>query len=168
MTLTPISPLKAQSLGGDGARLVDIRSPEEFAFNNVPGAENRPLATIEPFEDARDVVFICRTGRRSEMNAPELAALTKGKAYRLDGGIVGWRAAGLPLAVDRSGALELDQQALIVSGALVIVSALFAVIVTGWYFLLAVAVGADLIYRGRTERSVIEKALRLFPWNRGK
>lgn len=167
MSLTPVTPLKAQSLGGEGARLVDIRSPQEFARSNVPGAQNLPLADIGPFEDDRPVVFLCRTGRRSEMNAGELAALTKGEAYRLEGGIEAWREAGLPLAVDRRGALDLDQQALIASGALVILSALFAVIVSPWYFLIAVLVGADLIHCGRTGRSVIARLLSRLPWNRG-
>ena len=166
MSLTPVPPLKAQALAGDGARLVDIRSQLEFVRNNIPGAENHPLATIEPFADDRPVVFMCRTGLRSEMNAEELAALSNGEAYRLDGGIEGWRAAGLPLAVDRHGALEVDQQAQIVSGVLVILSALFAVIVSGWYFVIAVLVGADLIYAGRTGNSVIARLLARLPWNR--
>ena len=169
MSLTPVTPLKAQSLGGEGARLVDIRSPHEFAASNVPGAENRPLSSIEPFDDDRDVVFLCRTGRRTELSSAELAALTRGKAYRLEGGIEGWRDAGLPLALDRqAGSLDLDQQALIASGALVILASLFAVIVSGWYFLVSVLVAADLIRTGRTGKSVIARLLAKLPWNARK
>ena len=83
MTLTPVSPLKAQSLVGEGARLVDIRSELEFARARIPAADNRPLGTIEPFADGRPVIFHCRTGLRTEANAAELAASLPQKHYYL-------------------------------------------------------------------------------------
>lgn len=166
MTLVPVTPLKAQSLAGDGALIVDIRSPEEFARAALPGAQNMPLGAIEPFADERAVVFICRTGRRSETNAEELAGLCRGQAYRLDGGIEGWRAAGLPLSVDRKGAFEIDQQALIANGSLVILSVLFAVISSPWYFLLTVLVGGAQIYEGLQGFSPMQWLLHKLPWNR--
>jgi len=166
MTLTPVTPLKAQSLGGDGARLVDIRSPQEFARATLPGAANLPLGAIEPMPDERSVVFICRTGRRSEMNAVELASLCKGQAYRLDGGIEGWRKAGLPIVTDASQAITPDRQALILAGAVILVGLLFGWVQSPLWFIPVVLVAADLFRTGVSGRSVIASGLAGLPINR--
>ncbi|MCS6990292.1 MAG: rhodanese-like domain-containing protein [Chitinophagales bacterium] len=53
----------------DGAFLVDVRSPEEFAAGSVPGAVNIPLDTvparISEFQNKGPIVVFCRSGNRS-------------------------------------------------------------------------------------------------------
>ena len=45
------------------------------------------------------MIFHCRTGRRTEMNAEALAAsVPTDEVYLLQGGIEGWQAAGLPVS----------------------------------------------------------------------
>ncbi len=62
-----------------GARIVDVRSPEEFADEAYPGAVNIPLYTIEArlgeigAKDA-PVVLYCASGARSAMAARILKA----------------------------------------------------------------------------------------------
>ncbi len=53
----------------DGALLVDVRSPFEFARNHLEGAVNVPLASLpdELPKAASSVVFYCASGRRSRM-----------------------------------------------------------------------------------------------------
>lgn len=53
-----------------GAKVVDVRTPAEFAAGSYPGAINVPLADIEKrlkdFGDPkRPVVVFCRSGNRS-------------------------------------------------------------------------------------------------------
>ncbi len=45
IALTPLSPEEAKRLIAAGATLVDIREPDEFARERIPGARNQP-ATI--------------------------------------------------------------------------------------------------------------------------
>jgi rhodanese-related sulfurtransferase len=80
--------------------LVDVREPNEVAVEAYPGAVVVPLSTFDP-EDVPDpqgkqVVFACRSGRRS-INA-SVAAQDRGFPYKshLAGGIIAWKAAGLP------------------------------------------------------------------------
>ncbi|MFC6269188.1 rhodanese-like domain-containing protein [Frigoriflavimonas asaccharolytica] len=53
----------------NGAFLVDVRSPAEFADGSFPGAVNIPLEEVESrvgeFKNKPSVVVFCRTGNRS-------------------------------------------------------------------------------------------------------
>jgi len=80
--------------------LVDVREPNETALERFPGAVEVPLSAFDPAvipdPAGRDVVFACRSGRRSV--TASLAAQDQGFAYgcHLAGGILAWKAAGLP------------------------------------------------------------------------
>jgi rhodanese-related sulfurtransferase len=53
----------------EGAFLVDVRTPGEFAGGSVPGAVNIPLDQIQQkinqFNNKKAVVVFCRSGMRS-------------------------------------------------------------------------------------------------------
>jgi rhodanese-related sulfurtransferase len=80
--------------------LVDVREPNETAVERFPDAVLVPLSEFDPSAipdpAGRDVVFACRSGRRSI--TASLAAQERGFAYgsHLAGGILAWKAAGLP------------------------------------------------------------------------
>ena len=80
--------------------LVDVREPNETALERYPDAVVVPLSVFDPAAipdpQGKQVVFACRSGRRSV--TASLAAQEKGYAYtaHLAGGILAWKAAGLP------------------------------------------------------------------------
>ncbi len=80
--------------------LVDVREPNETALERFPGAVLVPLSSFDPATipapPGSEVVFACRSGRRSATAAR--AAQEQGFAYdsHLAGGILAWKAAGLP------------------------------------------------------------------------
>jgi rhodanese-related sulfurtransferase len=80
--------------------LVDVREPNETAVERYPGAVEVPLSAFDagaiPDPQGREVVFACRSGKRSV--TASLAAQAQGFPYdaHLAGGILGWKAAGLP------------------------------------------------------------------------
>lgn len=80
--------------------LVDVREPNEVAAEAYPDAVVVPLSTFDPKQipdpHGKQVVFACRSGKRSV--TASLAAQAAGLAYdkHLAGGILGWKAAGLP------------------------------------------------------------------------
>ncbi len=60
----------ARALVAGGARLLDVRSPEEFSRGHLPGAVNIPVQEIvhrlsEVGPTGADVVLYCRSGQRS-------------------------------------------------------------------------------------------------------
>ena len=80
--------------------LVDVREPNEVAVEAYPGGIVVPLSTFDakdiPDPQGKEVVFACRSGKRSVTSS--LAAQSAGFTYdkHLAGGIIGWKAAGLP------------------------------------------------------------------------
>lgn len=80
--------------------LVDVREPNEVAVEAYPGGVVVPLSNFDPAAipdpAGKTVVFACRSGKRSV--TASLAAQAAGLAYdhHLAGGILGWKAAGLP------------------------------------------------------------------------
>src|SRR5262249_3224107 len=90
----------AQGLTEGRMLLVDVREPNEVAVEAYPHAGAAPLSSFDPFgipdAQGRTVVFACRSGRRSV--TASLAAQEQGYPYdaHLAGGILAWKAAGLP------------------------------------------------------------------------
>jgi rhodanese-related sulfurtransferase len=80
--------------------LVDVREPNETAVESYPEAVVVPLSGFDPKAipdpQGRQVVFACRSGRRSV--TASLAAQEAGFPYdaHLAGGILAWKQAGLP------------------------------------------------------------------------
>jgi rhodanese-related sulfurtransferase len=80
--------------------LVDVREPNETAVERYPDAVIVPLSSFDPdaipHPQGREVVFACRSGRRSV--TASLAAQDRGYPYKshLAGGLLAWKAAGLP------------------------------------------------------------------------
>ena len=80
--------------------LVDVRELNEVAAEAYPAAVVIPLSTFDPAgipdPQGKEVVFACRSGRRSV--TASLAAQAAGLNYNshLAGGILAWKAAGLP------------------------------------------------------------------------
>ena len=80
--------------------LVDVREPNETSVESYPDAVIVPLSCFDPAAipdpQGKQVVFACRSGRRSV--TASLAAQDQGFPYKshLAGGIIAWKAAGLP------------------------------------------------------------------------
>ena len=80
--------------------LVDVREPNEVAVEAYPDSVVVPLSTFDPKDipdpKGKQVVFACRSGKRSV--TASLAAQAAGLPYdkHLAGGIIGWKEAGMP------------------------------------------------------------------------
>jgi rhodanese-related sulfurtransferase len=80
--------------------LVDVRELNETAVESYPEGVVVPLSCFDPATipdpKGKQVVFACRSGRRSV--TASLAAQDQGYPYKahLAGGIIAWKAAGLP------------------------------------------------------------------------
>ena len=80
--------------------LVDVRELNETSIESYPDAVIVPLSAFDPTAipdpQGKQVVFACRSGRRSI--TASVAAQDQGFPYKshLAGGIIAWKAAGLP------------------------------------------------------------------------
>ena len=66
-----------KSVIAEGAFLVDVRTPGEFADGHVKGSVNIPLDNltkeIEKFRDKKNIIVFCSSGNRSGMAKSLLA-----------------------------------------------------------------------------------------------
>jgi rhodanese-related sulfurtransferase len=84
-------------LGGDGVRIVDIRSPAAFRRGHIPGSENVPFDElpnrVASLADADRIVTVCPHGQAS-VQAARLIASYEGTGdatvESLAGGLTEW------------------------------------------------------------------------------
>ncbi len=92
---------EARALQQQGARLIDVREPHEFAAGHAAGARNIPLGQLagraNELADAGTVLVICQSGNRSKTAQGQLAARNVADVRNVSGGTKAWRAAGLPV-----------------------------------------------------------------------
>jgi rhodanese-related sulfurtransferase len=93
----------SEILEGDNHVILDIRTPDEFAGPRLEGAVNidfyeptfaAEIAALDP--DASYIVY-CRSGNRSGQAMELITELGFNDVHEIDGGIVAWGEAGLPL-----------------------------------------------------------------------
>lgn len=60
---------EAREMVANGAQLVDVRSPQEFAMGAIPGSLNIPLQAIysaeQHLDKSKPVIVFCASGMRS-------------------------------------------------------------------------------------------------------
>lgn len=166
MTLTRISPEEARSRIAAGAVLIDIRERDEHARTRIAGARNVPGGSGLDLGDAPAVIFHCRSGMRTDAQAPRLAAESPCEAFVLEGGIEAWRAAGLPVIADAGAPLEIMRQVQIVAGLLVLAGVVLSLALAPAWIALSAFVGAGLTFAGISGWCGMARLLALMPWNR--
>ena len=79
--------------------VVDVREIEEFEEGHIDAALLKPLGTIESFkaDKDREIVLVCRSGRRSGIAYEKLAALGYRNLWNLEGGMLAWQKLGYPV-----------------------------------------------------------------------
>lgn len=89
----------AKRLVAGGARLVDVRTLEEYGSQHLDGAENVPVDTLATTDIAgpkdAPVVVYCRSGKRSARAAARLRELGHTKVYDL-GAMTRWSETSAP------------------------------------------------------------------------
>ncbi|MBI5531673.1 MAG: rhodanese-like domain-containing protein [Deltaproteobacteria bacterium] len=89
-----ISSAEAHQRVDKGARLIDVRTPEEFAGGHIAGAVNIPLSDLQSDVDRvgpkdAEYVLYCASGARSAAAARMLKSAGREKVYDL-GSIGRW------------------------------------------------------------------------------
>lgn len=85
----------------EGAQLIDVREPDEFASGRAAGAVNIPLsvfvARTDEIDPDQDIYLICRAGSRSAQ-AGEYLEMARGYdgVHNVSGGMLAWVDADLP------------------------------------------------------------------------
>lgn len=86
-------------VNNQNARLIDIRPKAKFETGHIQGSENIPFTELKNHltnlsATTVPVIFVCEMGMQA---GTAVALLGKDNVYRLEGGILGWQSAGMPL-----------------------------------------------------------------------
>ena len=92
---------QAQSMNQQGALLLDVREPAEYAAIHAPNAKLIPLGEvglrlkeIDAYRD-KPIAVMCRSGRRSAKAVAMLQEAGFTRVSNVQGGIQAWEQAGL-------------------------------------------------------------------------
>ncbi len=90
----------AEQFDRDAVILIDVRTPNEYIYEHIPGAMLFPMAFFDahklPCQVSKRIVFHCGAGPRSRMIAERCIAAGVTPVAFMDGGFMAWKAAGLP------------------------------------------------------------------------
>lgn len=153
-------------------RLIDVRTPAEFASGHIAGSYNVPLPDLGEHRAeltaaaAGPVVITCQSGRRAEAAQRQLADAGLLEVRVLNGGVNAWSAAGLELQrLDSAGGWTIERQVRGLAGGIVLASILLSLIWPEARFL-AGAIGAGLLFAAITDTCAMGMLLSRMPWNR--
>ena len=170
MSLPLISPQQANALIAEGAKLIDIRDPDEYAREHIPAAHSIPLDSLPGGLNAapgETVIFHCQSGARTANNDARLArAASPANAFVVEGGIQGWKQAGLLTVEDKSQPLPLMRQVQIAAGSLILLGLILSNVVAPGWIALTWFVGAGLTFAGVSGFCGMARLLAVMPWNK--
>ncbi len=150
-----------------GPFLLDVRSPIEFESERIEGAVNVPLdaleARLDEIPESAELVVVCRTGVRATIAAESLARAGR-RARVLDGGVLAWRRARLPLREGRKR-LPVDRQVQLIAGVMVLTGVGLGLTVSPWFLAVSAFFGAGLTFAGATGTCGLALVLMKMPWN---
>lgn len=163
-----ITPQQAKALlETQNALFVDIREPDEYAREHIAGSRLAPLSVLsslpeDPDQD-RPAVFFCHSGRRTQNSVALLEARGFKEIYLMEGGLSGWKAAGLPL-VSVKRPLPINRQIQMAAGTIILLSLLLSLVSPVFLWITAFA-GAGLFLAGLTGVCLMGQLLMRMPWN---
>lgn len=158
---------------GERPRLIDVRTPVEFAEVHATMAEALPLADLsEATAKARgladlgtEVVLICKSGARATKAATALKGMGIGNVAVVEGGTDAWVAAGLPVARSRQ-VLPLIRQVHIVFGLLNLSFSILALAVNPLFVIGCLVMSLGILNAGLTGWCGLGLLIARAPWNR--
>ncbi|MDD9376123.1 rhodanese-like domain-containing protein [Streptomyces sp. ZAF1911] len=156
-------------------RIVDVRTPGEYASGHLPGAVNIPLDRIgrslpelREAAEAQELLLVCTSGTRSQNVARTLAGHGIA-ATSLTGGTASWSAQGHPLEYPAGGPRRvwaMERQVRLTAGGLVLLGLLLGLLVHPAFELLSAGIAAGLVFSALTDTCAMAVVLGRLPFNR--
>lgn len=152
--------------------ILDVREPDEFAKEHVPGSINVPLSKLDQVASYRhivgdrDLLLLCGTGKRAKIAKDQLDSSLCCKV--IEGGIEKWKADGKPVLTHSKTRISLFRQVQIVVGTLVAIFSVLAYVSSPNYSIVTGLIGTALAMAGLFGFCLLATVLSKMPWNRIK
>lgn len=150
--------------------LLDVRTPLEHGEVHVDGSRLVPLGGLDAGKLARELagrrtLVVCRSGSRAAQAAAMMEAAGCRDVSVVEGGMMAWQAAGLPV-VRGEKVMSLERQVRVAAGLLVVAGVVLGTWVHPALYGLSALVGAGLVFAGMTDWCGMGLLLAKAPWNK--
>ncbi len=169
--LSAVPPAQAHGEVAAGkATILDVRGDDELREISVVAGDVKhiPLQSLGRSMDSlpheQHYYILCRSGERADMAAMALMQHGFMNVAMIDGGILAWAKAGLPVKKAPT-VLSLERQIRTLAGCLVVVGALLA-LVSPWFLIIPLWVGAGLAFAGLSGHCFMAMLLMKLPYNK--
>jgi rhodanese-related sulfurtransferase len=152
-------------------RILDVRTPGEYETVHIPGAYNVPLDVLgEHGREIRSnvaapVVLVCQSGQRARKAEQALRGAGMPNLHVLDGGMMAWTSAGLPV-VRGTPRVSLERQVRIAAGSVVALGGALALAANPAFAVVPLLIGSGLLFSGLTNTCGMAMVLGRLPYNR--
>jgi rhodanese-related sulfurtransferase len=154
-------------------RLIDVRTPVEFAEVHAEGAQLIPLDALDPKavmsdrngSDGEPIYVICKSGGRSAKAVEKFRAAGFTDVLSVEGGTTAWEQAGLPVVRGTNKVISLARQVRVGAGSLVLLGVLLGWLIHPAFFALSALAGGGLVFAGITDWCGMAMLLAGMPWN---
>lgn len=155
---------------GGECQVIDVREFSEFNSERIADAQLMPLSNFEKHADEIDhskpVYLMCRSGNRAKQAAEKLAKKGFTDIHVVEGGMLAWTGANLPVVKGQSKVWSLERQVRFAAGLLVLTGVVLGTFVTAYLYLLSAFVGAGLVFSAVTDTCGMGMILARMPWNK--
>ncbi|MGQ0467296.1 MAG: rhodanese-like domain-containing protein [Sporichthyaceae bacterium] len=153
-------------------RLLDVRSPGEFAAARIPGSHNIPLGDLSAYAgdlvsgSVTDLVLVCQSGGRAGLAAEVLADAGHDRYTVLAGGLAAWEQSGGDVEGGTgNSAWSIERQVRLVAGSIVATGIVLSTRYPKAKFLSG-AVGGGLVFAAVSNTCMMGSLLAKLPFNR--
>jgi rhodanese-related sulfurtransferase len=158
-------------LNGDGeCQVIDVREFSEFNNERIADAQLMPLSNFEKHVDeidhAKPVYLMCRSGNRAKNAAEKLASKGFTDIHVVEGGMVAWAGADLPVVKGESRVWSLERQVRFAAGMFGLTGVLLSLFVSPYLLLIPAFVGAGLMFSAAIDACAMGMTLARMPWNK--
>jgi len=172
--MNSISPkaLSRKLVDGEDCRILDVRTPAEYAAAHIAQAFSQPLESFNAMQVARQcsrtrgqVYVICESGSRARKAISELEAAGLSECVLVEGGMSAWSKSGLPIERAPVRVISLERQVRIAAGTLVFTGTLLGAFLHPAFLVIPGFVGAGLVFAGISDICGMAMLLARMPWN---
>jgi rhodanese-related sulfurtransferase len=150
--------------------LIDVREYPEYASARISQAQLIPLgklsSSVSHLEKSCPIYVICRSGRRSKEAQQKLLALGFTDVRNVNGGMLAWQLAKLPIEQSEKAIWSLERQVRFVVGLIVLLASLLSFFVAQSFIWVAAFMGAGLVFAAVTDSCAMGMLIAQLPWNR--
>ena len=155
---------------GGECQVIDVREFSEFNSERIADAQLMPLSDFEKHADEIDhtkpVYLMCRSGTRAKQAAEKLLKKGFTDIHVVEGGMMAWAGANLPVVKGESRVWSLERQVRFTAGLLVLFGVVLTVFVHPYFLVIPAFIGAGLAFAGATDWCGMAMLLAKMPWNK--